>query len=300
MPGYNYEELANQLGITGRKSGQQLVGQCPLHQDTKPSFSLNIQSGLWTCFARCGAGNFSGLVHRIQGGTIAEAHDWMLQAQALMPVRNPSIPEPAPDTIDLRWMHKFQSISRSVLPQWWFDRGFTWDTANKWDIRYDEDAVQLIIPFYDRSPPGNWVDNLLRGTITRNLKTGPKYQNSPGLPRSKYLYGLTHRSGDIIYLTEGPLDCLAFADEGLPSAAILGVKLSDDHIKLLLGFSEICLALDNDEAGHQARDEITQRLFDSGRLSSQVTEFIYPASAKDPGECIGYLASFAQHRRPIH
>ena len=295
---FNYEALASELGITGRKSGQQLIGLCPLHQDTRPSFSLNLQHGAWTCFAKCGAGGFPHLVMRIQEVTLSAAHDWMLQQSELMPVKNPEIAL-VQEEADMRWLHRFQSIGRNVLPQWWFDRGFTWDTANTWDIRYDEDAAQIIIPFYQCSPPKNWVDNLLRGTVTRNLKQGPKYQNSSGLPRSKYLYGLTHGSGDVIYLTEGPLDCLAFAQEGMPSAAILGVRLSDEHIKILLGFSEICLALDNDGAGWEARDEIARRLLNSGRLTTQVTEFIYPEGMKDPGECIGQLAQLARHRKPI-
>ena len=37
------------------KKGQNYVGICPFHADTKPSMSVNDQKGLYKCFA-CGAG----------------------------------------------------------------------------------------------------------------------------------------------------------------------------------------------------------------------------------------------------
>ncbi len=51
--------------------GLTIVGQddqakvpCPLHDDARPSFSVNLQKGLWHCFAGCGAGNVHDFVHR--------------------------------------------------------------------------------------------------------------------------------------------------------------------------------------------------------------------------------------------
>jgi len=41
--------------IKGR--GSQKTGLCPLHNDTKESFSFNEDSGLWKCFTGCGEGN---------------------------------------------------------------------------------------------------------------------------------------------------------------------------------------------------------------------------------------------------
>ncbi len=35
----------------------QFIGQCPFHQDKKPSFSINSDTGQWKCFAGCGEGN---------------------------------------------------------------------------------------------------------------------------------------------------------------------------------------------------------------------------------------------------
>ena len=40
-----------------QKSGNELKGLCPFHEDSKQSFSVNLDTGLWTCYAACGGGN---------------------------------------------------------------------------------------------------------------------------------------------------------------------------------------------------------------------------------------------------
>lgn len=38
-------------------SGEQASGLCPFHEDSRSSFSCNLVTGVWICFAGCGAGN---------------------------------------------------------------------------------------------------------------------------------------------------------------------------------------------------------------------------------------------------
>lgn len=284
MRDFDYEELARQLNIKGRRSGDQLVGRCPLHQDNSPSFSLNLKYGAWTCFSSCGTGNFEHLVMKILGGTILEAKDWILQSASLLPVSNPikSTTEPL---LDLRWLHRFNSIDRHVMPQWWFDRGLTWETADKWDVRYDDEDAKLVIPFY-KYPFKMGIDKMLLGTITRNLKSGPKYKNSSGLPRSKCLFGLAQAHGPLILIVEGALDCIWLQQCGyFPVAALLGLDMTNEHIILLHGFGEICLAMDNDEPGIKAANKIENLLMNSGRPKSTITRLTLPEGRKDVSNC---------------
>ena len=37
----------------------ELQALCPFHDDHSPSFTANVQTGLWKCFAGCGAGTYS-------------------------------------------------------------------------------------------------------------------------------------------------------------------------------------------------------------------------------------------------
>ena len=296
--GRDYGNLAKQLGIKGRVSGRQLVGNCPLHQDRRPSFSLNIDSGLYTCFSRCGSGTFTQLVSKILGCTITQSHDWILQTSSMMPVPNPE-PE-VEEKQDLRWLEYFNSLNRNVMPQWWFARGFTWETANEWDIRYCDERSQLVIPFCIPYWMSGGIPRALLGTITRNFKREPKYQNSPKLPRSEYLFGLAQAQGNVILISEGACDCMWLAQNGYPSAALLGLNMSQDHIRLLHGFQEICLALDSDEAGQIARDVIRYEFMESGRPFSQITELKLPKGRKDVGESTPEeLREAFESRRPM-
>ena len=47
-------------------TGNQGMGLCRLHDDTKPSFSFSIETGLWTCFSGCGSGNTYQFAERLK------------------------------------------------------------------------------------------------------------------------------------------------------------------------------------------------------------------------------------------
>ena len=52
--GIDLAALVQSRGITLKKNGKGLVGLCPFHNDTQPSFSVNPSTNLWQCFG-CGA-----------------------------------------------------------------------------------------------------------------------------------------------------------------------------------------------------------------------------------------------------
>ena len=55
-----------EIGVQKIKyTGSQGLGLCPLHDDRKPSFSFNIDNGLWNCFSGCGSGNLYQLAERL-------------------------------------------------------------------------------------------------------------------------------------------------------------------------------------------------------------------------------------------
>lgn len=59
---YNPEQIATYFSVrlnqelSDNPSGQ-AYARCPLHNDNDPSFSVNLNNGLWTCHAGCGSGN---------------------------------------------------------------------------------------------------------------------------------------------------------------------------------------------------------------------------------------------------
>lgn len=49
---------------------------CPFHDDTHPSFYINLESGLWICHAGCGAGTFLQLLERLGQAPDRPVMEW--------------------------------------------------------------------------------------------------------------------------------------------------------------------------------------------------------------------------------
>ena len=57
----DYEEFFNQHLEDPTEHGDEIRAKCPFHDDQKPSFSANIDTGLWNCQSGCGGGEPSNL-----------------------------------------------------------------------------------------------------------------------------------------------------------------------------------------------------------------------------------------------
>ena len=60
-------------GLNPVSSGDQTRIHCPFHDDERPSCSVNLLDGLWTCHAGCGSGNLLAFVHRMEAKDGANA-----------------------------------------------------------------------------------------------------------------------------------------------------------------------------------------------------------------------------------
>lgn len=285
----DYQLLAEELGARGRLYGPWLRSPCPVHGGRDPNFSVNIETGQWTCFSTCGSGNFVKLVSLVLGGSLTSAMDWIVSYDHALPPREPaqqSMPSGPP-----AWRLQYDRAGFDRYPRWWFDRGLDWDDAWSWYVRWDSVSEQLLIPY---SAHGE-----LLGTVARNFKRRPKYQNSPKLPRSTTFFAFDRLSTTTksILIVEGALDAIWFNKHqlGLHAVALLGLTLSEQQLRLLNDFEEITLAMDNDEPGQEAQRKIRKQLRQTHKLPSAVKTVVFPPrkveddegprSVKDVGEC---------------
>lgn len=61
---------------TLKKTGQVLMGNCPFHQESTPSFAIYPKTNTWNCFAGCGGGDvisFYMKLHSVDFQTALEA-----------------------------------------------------------------------------------------------------------------------------------------------------------------------------------------------------------------------------------
>lgn len=286
----DYPSLVAALGISGQISGQEIRAKCPLHDDTNPSWSININTGLWTCFSRCGGGNFLSLVMRVLGCSWIEAHEWIenngrgTSIESLMSQLEGELSLTQRLEVHQQqgfiWRNRYEQSSNRYMPQWFLDRGLTWETIMHFGIHYDAMMDAVVFPVYQLG--------VLVGTITRNWHQDlPKYVNSPDLPRAELVYGEISPTASSIILVEGVIDALWLWQNGYNAVSLLGWALTDGQIDILRSyrFGEVILALDNDIAGMKGTHEAVKKLTERGWLLPQITIMKFPTGVKDANDC---------------
>lgn len=290
----NYTSLALNLGIQGSIHSEEYKARCPFHNDSSPSFYMNTKTGLAICHRGCFQGNFIQLVERVLGCNIQEAYEWIenngrktsvedLSKEISYILTTGSLGNLLEE--DKPWLTVYEFINNQTMPQWFLDRGFTWETINHWGIRYNSAVDSIVVPIFDET-------KTMVGTITRQHEAIPKYLNSH-FKKSKILYGeISHSRSDII-IVEGLLDMIWLWQLGYNVVTSLGAFVSDEQVALLRKhrFGEVICGLDNDQAGKEGTQDLIQKLQKAGWLLPQITLLNYPGKPgeegykKDPQDC---------------
>ena len=241
-------------GLDIPKHSDEFSIRCPFHEDRVNSCSINVDKGVWICFAGCGQGSLYGFLMKYLNISYDEVQQRVLNTEASFNVNMfDEFEEPEDEMREVDF-----PFTQGYVPEWIFDRGFNKTTLRKWDCSlgpYDS----LVIPIRDMA-------STLVGWVTRRQNITPKYLYSKGLRKSKLLFGQQFISEPtpFVCITEGSLDTIWLDQHGFPSVALLGATLSNRQQELTLKIptEELVLCLDNDEAGmiglHKAMSCLSQ------------------------------------------
>lgn len=253
------ERILAELGVDiARTRGKEITAHCPFHDDRKPSFSINQETGAWVCYSRCGGGGVTELVQRVLGLNRGQARLWLKERG-----------QPSGARVNKRRAGRGQLAKARArakpkprkacppfdinnLPSWVIDRGFKVKTLTEYQCGTSYFYDALVIPvlharaYIYRRAPGR----------------EPKYKYTEGFKSHTTLYGLHNvklTKGTII-LVEGPLDCLWLRQYGYKnSLAIMGGStLGIEQRRIVkedLKPKKVILAYDNDEAGAGVTDK---------------------------------------------
>jgi twinkle protein len=137
------------------------------------------------------------------------------------------------------------------------------DTLKKFNVRYDHDTKTIRFPYYSQA--GQLVGFKSRDTDKDFKWTG---KNEDQTLFGQQLWG----RGKEIVITEGELDCLSLYQVrptwpvvSLPNGAAAAKKSLQHQLKWLMGFDNIILFFDSDDAGQQAAQDCAS-LFPHDRL----------------------------------
>jgi DNA primase len=248
--------------------------RCPMHNDRRPSFTINMHEGGWRCYAGCGSsGDLARLVVQLTGEALEVVQRRMRQSipnsvESLMATLGAGEAEPQPEHPPALF------YQRGVAPRYMLRRGFTLETMRKWDVGWDQENKAVVLPVFD--------DGKLIGLIQRRLNREPKYYYE-GFRKNCVLFGMEHIPADIseVTLVEGPLDAIWLDQCGYPAIASLGASLSDDQAEILYRrFHSVTIAYDADGAGRRGTASAIDKL---SRL--YITVLAIPPGKKDVQEC---------------
>lgn len=267
---------------------------CPFHDDNRPSCHLNLEEGLFHCFACEASGDALGFV-KLANPKISELNQLILyhailnskkvKGIKLSKVRNSKSKkqkeidrendmEIAHDyyyglkTIDWK---QIKDKHKSYIRR----RGFSNNALNKCGAKLTitDDNYPLIFPIYDMDKFKGYVCR----TTNKRVENNRKYLYNKGFSRNDTIGGIYDNK--VVVLTEGFLDKIKMQQFGLKYvAAIFGWKITSKQVEKLkvAGVETIISALDTDGPGEEGTDYL-HNFFD-------VVRFEFPEGTKDPGD----------------
>ena len=232
------------------RSGDEWQCLCPFHDDTSPSFSINIRLGVYICFA-CGAkGTMEHLSRHLGVSGPTGLKD---EAQELERLRSTIDELDRPEKfLAENYLERF----RHDHPYWEHERGFSPGVQQTFELGYDPVHDHGIIPLRD-------FRGRLVGVIRRQLARDayPRYLYPRGFKISHHLFGAhLARTHNRLAIVEGSLDCVACWDVGIGAVALLGSKMSMHQYDLISKIHpDFMVAMtDRDEAGCEEAERLQE------------------------------------------
>jgi hypothetical protein len=261
------------LGIDASQRGDEFTALCPMHlertgkEDTKPSWSINEESGVHHCFS-CGyKGTLLTLVAELKEFTTTwgrldfdAAKEWLRAtidvdfdylAKQLEEARNSYIPIPVPVGMSDARLAVFEDTP----PDWALDaRGLTEDGCAIYGVKWSKLTDSWITPIRDAQT------NKLLGWQEKS-QTKRFFRNRPtGVAKSKTLFGIGAFKGGTMIVVESPLDAVRLASLGIfGGVSTFGASVSNEQLQLMKRADKLIIAMDNDEAGRAASKDLLER-----------------------------------------
>lgn len=250
-------------------SGSRLTGLCPFHADKNASFSADLKTGRFNCFA-CGAsGNYIDFVANRFGMDTKDAYKKILADYGIAEQKKPK--EKVSDTLYNVEVY----AEEKKLPEDWLAKTFSLSAGKE---RSGQHYVK--IPYFNED---------CQPVVFRKRypKDAPmRFKWSQGSAGKLMLYGLwslktVHERGYVI-LVEGESDTHTLWYLGLPTLGVPGASTYRPEWSEKLKGLKLYLHIEPDQGGKTFLEQMTKKLRDGGFVGEVYTWSCSAAGVKDP------------------
>ncbi len=250
-------------------SGSRLVGLCPFHADKNASFSADLKTGRYNCFA-CGAsGNYVDFVANRFGIDTKEAYKKILADYGITEQEKPK--DKVSDTLYNVEIY----AEEKKLPADWLAKTFSLSAGKE---RSGQHYVK--IPYFNE----DCQPVVFRKRYPKDASM--RFKWSQGSAGKLMLYGLwslktVHERGYVI-LVEGESDTHTLWYLGLPALGVPGASTYRPEWSEKLKDLKLYLHIEPDQGGKTFLEQMTKKLRDGGFVGEVYTWSCAAAGVKDP------------------
>lgn len=275
--------------------GEELTACSPLRDERRPSFSINLDTGLWIDRGGEGTtsrGNIVSLLAHLRQETYEETADYLLEVYGHILDNADGLAldfqlELEPAEVTLLAQEKYEN--RINKPSKYLkSRKIDIETQRLFNTGLSENGDAICLPWHD------WQGRIINMKY-RSIESKGFWYSSGGQPVKKHLYGLflvldlhrkqrkESRNLSPVYLVESEIDAMYLWSIGKPAIAFGGSSISEQQLELLVGKlsdCELVLATDNDRVGQKFRRVLMREL--GGYFA--IKELEIPEGYKDVNE----------------
>lgn len=252
-------------------TGDNLTGLCPFHDDRANSFSVDLKTGKWHCFAENDGGNFVTFYAKLHGLDTKEAYKQILEKYGALsePQEKPKEKKPGLDHYTVS-----QYSFEKRLPEEWLKEQCCLQTKK------DRNGVQyLYIPYFDAEK------NL---ALHRKRYGGKQFRWEYGKTEKLCMYGLWQieaiRNIGYAALVEGESDSQSMWYMGISTLGIPGASMMRADWAGVLQDLKLYIHVEPDKGGETFLAKVTRALRD-GRFVGEVYKWsCRTLGCKDPSE----------------
>jgi DNA primase len=252
---------------------------CPFHNNSRtPAGEIDKVSGMFFCFSCHHVANLIEFVMHSTNRTYFESARFIKSKETKSDITdeigNKLVAKPDFIQFDDSLIQRLNdsALASERAMSYYLGRKITKESVKKFQLGFSEKQDMVTIPVH--SPDGMTV-----GFVGRSVE-GKDFKNTPGLPKGKTLFNLNRiKTADKVYVVESSFDAIRLDQCGFPAVATLGSNVSNNQTDLLKKyFNNIIVIADNDEAGGNMKDRI------SNKLGSRVTVIQLDNKYKDIGD----------------